>query len=90
MALLRVESRVSFRSEDVDVDVGVTLTLGGGAWTRRLRRRPDRREALWAEMAAYTTPADRLDMEAILDRYADDDTAEIRSILADQAAHSDR
>lgn len=86
MALLRVESRVSFRSDDVDVDVAMTLTVVSRVRTR-LRRWSRRRDDLWAEMAAYDTQADRLDLEAILDRYADDDTEEIRSILSAQASN---
>ena len=37
------------------------------------------------EMAAYSTPAERRDFEAILDRYPDDITYELRDILASQA-----
>jgi hypothetical protein len=44
------------------------------------------------ELAGYSTPADRSDLEAILDRYPDDVTGELRDILASQAmtAHDDR
>lgn len=38
------------------------------------------------EIASYATEADRLDMEAMLARYSDDQTAEIRQILAAHAA----
>lgn len=38
------------------------------------------------EIAGYRTEADRLDLEALLDRYSDDETAEIRNILAVHAA----
>lgn len=34
------------------------------------------------EIAAYATSADRLDLEAMLDRYDTEDTAEIRTLLA--------
>jgi hypothetical protein len=37
------------------------------------------------ELAAYSTPAERYDFEAILDRYPDDITYELRDILASQA-----
>jgi len=86
MAQLRLESRVSFRSDDVDVAVTMTLTVVSSVRTS-LRRWTRRRDDLWAEMAVYTTQADRLDMEAILDRYSDDDTDEIRSILSAQASN---
>jgi hypothetical protein len=37
------------------------------------------------ELAAYSTPAQRRDLEATLDRYPDGDTHELRNILARQA-----
>ena len=37
------------------------------------------------ELAAYSTPAERWDFEAMLDRYPDDITYELRDILASQA-----
>jgi hypothetical protein len=44
-----------------------------------------RRHDLERELASYSTPADRRDLEAILDRYPDDITSELRDILASQA-----
>lgn len=38
------------------------------------------------EIASYRTEADRLDMEAMLARYSDEQTIEIRQILAAHAA----
>jgi hypothetical protein len=32
------------------------------------------------ELAAYSTPAQRCDLEAILDEYPDEDTSELRAI----------
>ena len=40
---------------------------------------------LTRELAAYSTPAQRCDLEATLDRYPAEDTCELRAILADQA-----
>jgi hypothetical protein len=45
-----------------------------------------RRAALARELAAYSTPAQRRDLEATLDRYPDSVTYEQRDILASQAA----
>ncbi len=42
------------------------------------------RAALQRELASYNSPADLDDLHAILDRYSDQDTAEIRRILAAQ------
>ena len=44
-----------------------------------------RRSALEHELAAYSTPIQRRDLEAILDRYSDSVTSELRDILAGQA-----
>lgn len=43
-----------------------------------------RHRALARELAAYSTPAQRRDLDAILDRYPDRDTRELRDILAQQ------
>jgi hypothetical protein len=44
-----------------------------------------RRSKLERELAVYSTPAQRLDLEATLDRYPDTLTRELRDILARQA-----
>jgi hypothetical protein len=40
------------------------------------------RKSLEHELAGYTSPADLNDLDAILDRHSDEETAGIRSILA--------
>jgi len=47
-----------------------------------------RRSALERELAGYSTPAQRRDLEATLDRYPDDATDELRRILARQATRA--
>ena len=47
-----------------------------------------RRSMLERELAAYTTPADRQDLEATLDRYPDGATRELRDILTRQAMNT--
>jgi hypothetical protein len=50
----------------------------------------ERRCELEHELAAYSTPAQRCDLEATLDRYPDSATYELREILAGQVmAHGD-
>ena len=44
-----------------------------------------RRSQLERELAVYSTPAQRVDLEATLDRYPDGVTRELRDILARQA-----
>jgi len=44
-----------------------------------------RRSELERELAGYSTPVQRRDVEAILDRYPDDMTNELRAILSRQA-----
>ena len=48
----------------------------------------ERRLQLKRELATYSTPAQRCDLEATLDRYPDGITYEIRNILASQAVAS--
>jgi hypothetical protein len=43
-----------------------------------------RHRALERELAAYSTPSQRRDLDAILDRYPDGDTRELREILTRQ------
>jgi len=45
----------------------------------------ERRAQLKRELGAYSTPAQRRDLEATLDRYPDAITRDIRDILASQA-----
>jgi hypothetical protein len=52
------------------------------ATSRKAARK--RRAELEREMAGYANGADRCDFEAILDRYPDGATHELRSILASQ------
>ena len=52
------------------------------AEVRRAERRRMRR--LRQELAAFSSPADRLDLEATLDRYPEGQTRELRTILAAQ------
>ena len=40
---------------------------------------------LQADLASFTSDADRFDLEATLDRYPDQQTLEIRRLLAQQA-----
>jgi len=49
-----------------------------------------RRARLRRELAAYSSPAHRRDLEAILDRYPDGETGELRAILASQTLSEGR
>ena len=49
-----------------------------------------RHRALERELAAYSTPAQRCDLEATFDRYPDDATRELRDILARQSVAAGR
>ncbi len=64
-----------------------TRTLGR-RWTVLRDELRDSREAraahrsLAGDLATYTSPSDLNDLDAILDRYSDEETADIRRILA--------
>ena len=57
------------------------------ATSRKAARK--RRSNLERELAGYATPADRDDLEAILDRYPYGTTHELRGILARQSMADD-
>jgi len=44
------------------------------------------RKTLERELHSYTTPRDRQDLEAILDRHGEQETAEIRALLTRRVA----
>ena len=49
---------------------------------REVREARAARKALERDLASYTRPADLNDIDAILDRHSDEETADIRRILA--------
>lgn len=49
------------------------------------RRARLERQQLQADLAGFTSDADRFDLEATLDRYPDEQTLEIRRMLVQQA-----
>jgi hypothetical protein len=49
---------------------------------REAREARAARKALERDLASYTTQADLNDLDAILDRHSDEETADIRRILA--------
>ena len=57
------------------------------ARVRRSNARHSRleRQQLQADLASFTSDADRFDLEATLDRYPEEQTLEIRRLLAQQA-----
>jgi hypothetical protein len=81
MARFSVASRASFRSERVRVSARMSISVTVRSLGRARSGRDDR---LVAELSEYSSHADLLDIGATLDRYADEDTAEIREILARQ------
>ena len=80
MARFNVASRASFRSERVFVSARVSISVTVRSLGRAWGGRDDHR--LVAELSEYSTHADLLDIGATLDRYSDEDTAQMREILA--------
>jgi len=54
---------------------------------RNVRAAHSAHSALERELASYNTPEDLNDLHAILDRYSDTETADIRRILASQRSN---
>ena len=81
MFQLRAESKATLRTRNLTVSVGFAISLGEGRWPRAVAPA----DTLAAELATYTTAAERRDLAAVLARYFDDESAEVRSILDAQA-----
>ncbi|HEY8045623.1 MAG TPA: hypothetical protein VIF35_15240 [Streptosporangiaceae bacterium] len=64
---------------------GLLLLFSAPLFPASLGADRTRRSELERELAGYSTPAERRDLEAMLDRYPDDVTNELRVILAGQA-----
>ena len=90
LAILGVLRLSAFGRRRWPLLAGISLTAAGVA----LRAGPGsvllppgdrtRRSELERELAAYSTPAQRRDLEAAFDRYSDDVTSELREIMASQ------
>ncbi|HEY0814285.1 MAG TPA: hypothetical protein VGE11_13470 [Pseudonocardia sp.] len=78
MGVFKLKSEASYRSRGIDVRAKVSVTI---RWRNAVQRR-----SLTAELATYTSPSELLELEAMLERYDDGETEQIRSILATQAA----
>jgi putative NADH-flavin reductase len=63
---------------------GIRATAGARKATRLAARAT--RHALERDLASYTSPSDLNDLDAILDRYSEEETADIRRILAPRRA----
>jgi hypothetical protein len=61
----------------------LTAIRGDRRGTREARAA---RKALQQELSSYTTMSELNDLEAILDRYSDEETADIRRFLATRRA----
>jgi hypothetical protein len=89
MARFRVASRALFQSHRVCVSARFSFTVD--MWSPSLEHveGAERHERMLLELGHYTTPAEVRDLEAVLDRYPDTDTAEIRTVLADRHVSHD-
>jgi hypothetical protein len=77
MAVFKVKSKASYAAGDLEVSAKISIVVRWrDSWERR---------RLAAELSTYTTPREMLELEALMDRYDDGDTAEMRSILYAQA-----
>ncbi len=77
MAVFKMKSQASYRSGDLEVRATISFVI---RWRDSLQRK-----RLAAELSTYTTPRELLELEAMMERYDDGETAEMRSILAAQA-----
>ena len=77
MAVFKVKSKASYEAGDLEVSAKISIVVRWrDSWERR---------RLAAELSTYTTPREMLELEALMERYDDGETAEMRSILYAQA-----
>ena len=77
MGVLKLKSEASYRSRSIDVRAKVSVTV---RWRESIERR-----RLAAELSTYTTSRELMELEAMMERYDDGETEEMRSILSAQA-----
>jgi hypothetical protein len=88
MARFRLASRASFRSPQLCVSARFSIRLD--VWVPEIEeiewldREIEQHDRMLRELDHYTTHAEVRELEAVLDRYPDDDTEEIRAVLADR------
>jgi hypothetical protein len=66
----------------VRTSTSTVTTLRDALAARRAQRQARRR--LERELASYSSPAERLELEAMIDRHSPEETREVRDILARQ------
>ena len=77
MAVLKLKSQASYESGGLEVRAKLSIVV---RWRDSLQRK-----RLTAELSTYTTPRELMELEALMERYDDADTVEMRSILSAQA-----
>ena len=77
MAVFKLKSKASYEGGGIEVKAKISIVV---RWRDSLERR-----RLAAELSTYTTPRELMELEALMERYEDGETAEMRSILAAQA-----
>ena len=77
MAVLKLRSQASYESEGLEVRATFSVVV---RWRDSLHRK-----RLAAELSTYTSQRELMELEALMERYDDGETAEMRSILSSQA-----
>lgn len=77
MAVLKLKSQAAYSSGGLEVRAKFSIVV---RWRESLERK-----RLAAELSTYTTPRELMELEALMERYDDGDTEEMRSILSAQA-----
>jgi len=77
MAVFKLKSKASYDGSGIEVRAKISIVV---RWRDSLERR-----RLAAELSTYTTPRELTELEALMGRYEDQETAEMREILAAQA-----
>ena len=76
------EGNLILRRANGERDTNPQPPLDGPAGRTARRPRAAARRSLAGDLASYTSASDLNDLDAILDRYSEEETADIRRILA--------
>ena len=87
MVRIRVESAASVRTRHVEIAASASFTIRAPAVGRsrlrwwRVGGASGQVGGVSSQVASYSSPSELADLRAVLDRYGDDETEQIRSVL---------
>ena len=91
MVRIRVESAASVRTRHVEIAASASFTIRASAVGRsrlrwwRVGGASGQVGGVSSQVASYSSPSELADLRAVLDRYGDDETEQIRLVLDEKS-----